>query len=149
MCSVFLRDYGHQCVPHVASGLSASLCVFWSLCIIVSSGLPASLCVFWSLCIIVCLLVSLRQCVFWSLHHCVSSGLSASLFVPCCFWAGSRHHNSWEGFSSPFWPLEDVFPQSFSATATVALWFRCPPREREVVGSIPGRFIPKTLKLAF
>ena len=34
-------------------------------------------------------------------------------------------------------------------TATVALWLRHPPREREFVGSIPGRVIPKTLKLAF
>ena len=29
-------------------------------------------------------------------------------------------------------------------TATVALWLRRPPREREVVGSIPGRVLPKT-----
>ena len=34
-------------------------------------------------------------------------------------------------------------------TATVALWLRRPPHEREVVGSIPGHVIPKTLKLAF
>ena len=35
------------------------------------------------------------------------------------------------------------------STATVALWLRRPPREREVVGSIPGRVLPKTLKWAF
>ena len=29
----------------------------------------------------------------------------------------------------------------FPKTATVALWLRRPPREREVVGSIPGRVI--------
>ena len=34
-------------------------------------------------------------------------------------------------------------------TATVALWLRRPPREQEVMGSIPGRVMPKTLKLAF
>ena len=33
-------------------------------------------------------------------------------------------------------------------TATVALWLRRPLHEREVVGSILGRVIPKT-KLAF
>ena len=32
-------------------------------------------------------------------------------------------------------------------TATVALWLERPPREREVVGSIPGRDRPKSLKL--
>ena len=32
------------------------------------------------------------------------------------------------------------------ATATVALWLRRPPREWEIVGSIPGCVIPKTLK---
>ena len=35
------------------------------------------------------------------------------------------------------------------STAMVALWLRHPPREREVLGSIPGRVIPKTLKWAF
>ena len=33
---------------------------------------------------------------------------------------------------------------TFNKTATVALWLRRPPREREVVGSIPGRVLPKT-----
>ena len=36
-----------------------------------------------------------------------------------------------------------------SKTATVALWLKRPPREPEVVGSIPGRVLPKTLKLEF
>ena len=32
-------------------------------------------------------------------------------------------------------------------TAAVAYWLECPPREREVVGSIPDRDRPKRLKL--
>ena len=42
-----------------------------------------------------------------------------------------------------------VPPSTSMSTATVALWLRRPLREREVVGSIPGRVIAKTLKLAF
>ena len=32
-------------------------------------------------------------------------------------------------------------------TAAVAKWLERPPREREVVGTIPGRHIPKSLTL--
>ena len=32
-------------------------------------------------------------------------------------------------------------------TAAVAYWLECPPHEQEVVGSIPGRDRPKSLKL--
>ena len=52
-----------------------------------------------------------------------------------------------EGLITSIDVTNDIESYHSAVTATVALWLRRPPRERG--GSIPGRVIPKTLKLAF
>ena len=43
--------------------------------------------------------------------------------------------------------LSSMFSLSFKRTAAVTLWLERPPRERDVVGSNPGRDRPKSIKL--